>query len=43
MIIEYEGDRLFFKIEIEMDGKVVNFYVDNFLDGVFVLEVDERD
>ncbi|XP_072491896.1 sodium/calcium exchanger 1 isoform X5 [Notamacropus eugenii] len=43
MIIEHEGDRPSSKAEIEMDGKVVNSHVDNFLDGALVLEVDERD
>nr|XP_042123347.1 sodium/calcium exchanger 1 isoform X5 [Peromyscus maniculatus bairdii] len=43
MIIEHEGDRPASKTEIEMDGKVVNSHVDNFLDGALVLEVDERD
>nr|XP_027790203.1 sodium/calcium exchanger 1 isoform X7 [Marmota flaviventris] len=43
MIIEHEGDRPSSKTEIEMDGKVVNSHVDNFLDGALVLEVDERD
>ncbi|XP_056681512.1 sodium/calcium exchanger 1 isoform X6 [Monodelphis domestica] len=43
MIIEHEGDRPPSKAEIEMDGKVVNSHVDNFLDGALVLEVDERD
>ncbi|XP_031213016.1 sodium/calcium exchanger 1 isoform X1 [Mastomys coucha] len=43
MIIEHEGDRQASKTEIEMDGKVVNSHVDNFLDGALVLEVDERD
>ncbi|XP_010594196.1 sodium/calcium exchanger 1 isoform X2 [Loxodonta africana] len=43
MIIEHEGDRPPSKTEIEMDGKVVNSHVDNFLDGALVLEVDERD
>ncbi|XP_057618249.1 sodium/calcium exchanger 1 isoform X5 [Chionomys nivalis] len=42
MIIEHEGDRPASKTEIEMDGKVVNSHVDNFLDGALVLEV-ERD
>ncbi|XP_050002120.1 sodium/calcium exchanger 1 isoform X3 [Alexandromys fortis] len=43
MIIEHEGDRPASKSEIEMDGKVINSHVDNFLDGALVLEVDERD
>ncbi|XP_013206805.1 sodium/calcium exchanger 1 isoform X3 [Microtus ochrogaster] len=43
MIIEHEGDRPASKTEIEMDGKVVNSHVENFLDGALVLEVDERD
>ncbi|XP_021109441.1 sodium/calcium exchanger 1 isoform X13 [Heterocephalus glaber] len=43
MIIEHEGDRPSSKTEIEMDGKVVNSHVENFLDGALVLEVDERD
>jgi len=43
MIIEHEGDRPSSKTEIEMDGKVVNSHVDNFLDGALVLEVDEKD
>ncbi|XP_028937822.1 sodium/calcium exchanger 1 isoform X9 [Ornithorhynchus anatinus] len=43
MIIEHEGDRPSSKAEIEMDGKVVNSHVENFLDGALVLEVDERD
>ncbi|XP_060042915.1 sodium/calcium exchanger 1 [Erinaceus europaeus] len=43
MIIEHEGDRPASKTDIEMDGKVVNSHVDNFLDGALVLEVDERD
>ncbi|XP_010603249.1 sodium/calcium exchanger 1 isoform X10 [Fukomys damarensis] len=43
MIIEHEGDRPSSKTEIEMDGKVINSHVDNFLDGALVLEVDERD
>uniref|UniRef100_G1T042 Sodium/calcium exchanger 1 n=1 Tax=Oryctolagus cuniculus TaxID=9986 RepID=G1T042_RABIT len=43
MIIEHEGDRPSSKTEIEMDGKVVNSHVDNFLDGALVLDVDERD
>ncbi|KAL1765457.1 sodium/calcium exchanger 1 isoform X1, partial [Sigmodon hispidus] len=43
MIIEHEGDRPPSKTEIEMDGKVVNSHVENFLDGALVLEVDERD
>ncbi|XP_029420690.1 sodium/calcium exchanger 1 isoform X8 [Nannospalax galili] len=43
MIIEHEGDRPSSKTEIEMDGKVINSHVENFLDGALVLEVDERD
>ncbi|XP_004711185.2 sodium/calcium exchanger 1 isoform X6 [Echinops telfairi] len=43
MIIEHEGDRPSSKTEIEMDGKVVNSHVENFLDGALVLEVGERD
>ncbi|XP_028620911.1 sodium/calcium exchanger 1 isoform X2 [Grammomys surdaster] len=43
MIIEHEGDRPASKTEIEMDGKVVNSHVENFLDGALVLEVGERD
>ncbi|XP_030414166.1 sodium/calcium exchanger 1 isoform X13 [Gopherus evgoodei] len=43
MIIEHEGDRPSSKADIEMDGKVVNSHVENFLDGTLVLEADERD
>ncbi|XP_067389007.1 sodium/calcium exchanger 1 isoform X3 [Emydura macquarii macquarii] len=43
MIIEHEGDRPSSKADIEMDGKVVNSHVENFLDGTLVLEVDEKD
>lgn len=43
MIIEHEGDRPSSKADIEMDGKVANSHVDNFLDGTLVLEVDEKD
>uniref|UniRef100_A0A8C3S6P4 Sodium/calcium exchanger 1 n=1 Tax=Chelydra serpentina TaxID=8475 RepID=A0A8C3S6P4_CHESE len=43
MIIEHEGDRPSSKADIEMDGKVVNSHVENFLDGTLVLEADEKD
>ncbi|XP_071596158.1 sodium/calcium exchanger 1 isoform X3 [Heliangelus exortis] len=43
MIIEHEGDRPSSKADIEMDGKVANSHVENFLDGTLVLEVDEKD
>ncbi|XP_059576269.1 sodium/calcium exchanger 1 isoform X8 [Alligator mississippiensis] len=43
MIIEHEGDRPSSKADIEMDGKVINSHVENFLDGTLVLEVDEKD
>ncbi|KAM7117517.1 sodium/calcium exchanger 1 isoform 3-T3 [Ciconia maguari] len=43
MIIEHEGDRPTSKADIEMDGKVANSHVENFLDGTLVLEVDEKD
>ncbi|XP_064366145.1 sodium/calcium exchanger 1 isoform X2 [Dromaius novaehollandiae] len=43
MIIEHEGDRPSSKADIEMDGKVANSHVENFLDGTLVLAVDEKD
>ncbi|XP_075781937.1 sodium/calcium exchanger 1 isoform X4 [Pelodiscus sinensis] len=43
MIIEHEGDRPSSKADIEMDGKVVNSHVENFLDGTLVLEAEEKD
>nr|XP_004660173.1 sodium/calcium exchanger 1 isoform X6 [Jaculus jaculus] len=43
VIVEHEGDRPSSKTDIEMDGKVVNSHVDNFLDGALVLDVDERE
>uniref|UniRef100_A0A8C9YD33 Solute carrier family 8 member 1b n=1 Tax=Sander lucioperca TaxID=283035 RepID=A0A8C9YD33_SANLU len=44
MIIETEGDRpLPSKVDIEMDGKMLNSHGVDFLDGTLGLEIDEKD
>ncbi|KAK6489111.1 sodium/calcium exchanger 1 isoform X5 [Huso huso] len=44
VIIETEGDRpLPSKVDIEMDGKMLNSHAVDFLDGTLALEVDDRD
>ncbi|XP_032396896.1 sodium/calcium exchanger 1b isoform X2 [Etheostoma spectabile] len=44
MIIETEGDRpLPSKVDIEMDGKMLNSHGVDFLDGTQGLEIDEKD
>ncbi|MBN3285303.1 NAC1 protein, partial [Polyodon spathula] len=44
VIIETEGDRpLPSKVDIEMDGKMLNSHAVDFIDGTLVLEVDDRD
>ncbi|XP_053730590.1 sodium/calcium exchanger 1b isoform X3 [Synchiropus splendidus] len=44
MIIETEGDRpLPSKVDIEMDGKMLNSHGVDFLDGTLGLDIDEKD
>ncbi|XP_041106131.1 sodium/calcium exchanger 1-like isoform X2 [Polyodon spathula] len=44
VIIETEGDRpLPSKVDIEMDGKMLNSHAADFLDGTLALEVDDKD
>lgn len=44
MIIETEGDRpLPSKVDIEMDGKMLNSHAIDFLDGPLGLDIDEKD
>ncbi|XP_061915518.1 sodium/calcium exchanger 1b isoform X1 [Entelurus aequoreus] len=44
MIIETEGDRpLPSKVDIEMDGKMLNSHCVDFLDGPLGLDIDEKD
>ncbi|XP_061767270.1 sodium/calcium exchanger 1b isoform X1 [Nerophis ophidion] len=44
MIIETEGDRpLASKVDIEMDGKMLNSHGVDFLDGPLGLDIDEKD
>ncbi|XP_028845771.1 LOW QUALITY PROTEIN: sodium/calcium exchanger 1b [Denticeps clupeoides] len=44
MIIETEGDRpLPSKVDIEMDGKMLNSHAVDFLDGTLALDLDEKD
>ncbi|MGH0145232.1 UNVERIFIED_CONTAM: hypothetical protein FKN15_004808 [Acipenser sinensis] len=44
VIIETEGDRpLPSKVDIEMDGKMLNSHAVDFLDGTLALEIDDRD
>uniref|UniRef100_A0A8C5EFQ8 J domain-containing protein n=1 Tax=Gouania willdenowi TaxID=441366 RepID=A0A8C5EFQ8_GOUWI len=44
MIIETEGDRpLPSKVDIEMDGKMLNSHGVDFLDGALGLDIDEKD
>ncbi|XP_061693813.1 sodium/calcium exchanger 1b isoform X1 [Syngnathoides biaculeatus] len=44
MIIETEGDRpLPSKVDIEMDGKMLNSHAVDFLDGPLGLDIDEKD
>ncbi|XP_036448650.1 sodium/calcium exchanger 1b isoform X2 [Colossoma macropomum] len=44
MIIETEGDRpLPSKVDIEMDGKMLNSHAVDFLDGTLTLDLDDKD
>uniref|UniRef100_A0A672JSA2 Sodium/calcium exchanger 1-like n=1 Tax=Sinocyclocheilus grahami TaxID=75366 RepID=A0A672JSA2_SINGR len=44
MIIETEGDRpLPSKVDIEMDGKMLNSHAVDFLDGTLALELEDKD
>ncbi|XP_030642079.1 sodium/calcium exchanger 1b isoform X8 [Chanos chanos] len=44
MIIETEGDRpLPSKVDIEMDGKMLNSHAVDFLDGTLALDLDDKD
>ncbi|XP_066553187.1 sodium/calcium exchanger 1 isoform X7 [Amia ocellicauda] len=44
MIIETEGDRpLPSKVDIEMDGKILNSHAVDFLDGNLALDIDDKD
>uniref|UniRef100_A0A671PZ98 Sodium/calcium exchanger 1-like n=1 Tax=Sinocyclocheilus anshuiensis TaxID=1608454 RepID=A0A671PZ98_9TELE len=44
MIIETEGDRpLPSKVDIEMDGKMLNSHTVDFLDGTLALELEDKD
>ncbi|KAJ8388202.1 hypothetical protein AAFF_G00135730 [Aldrovandia affinis] len=44
MIIETEGDRpLPSKVDIEMDGKMLNSHAVDFLDGTLMLDLDDKD
>ncbi|XP_058255260.1 sodium/calcium exchanger 1b isoform X1 [Hemibagrus wyckioides] len=44
MIIETEGDRpLPSKVDIEMDGKILNSHAVDFLDGTLTLDLDDKD
>ncbi|XP_060789225.1 sodium/calcium exchanger 1b isoform X2 [Neoarius graeffei] len=44
MIIESEGDRpLPSKVDIEMDGKMLNSHAVDFLDGTLTLDLDDKD